>query len=348
MTGVGLVSQEEVESLLQRFEFRTLSGKSLLITGATGMVGSYLCEAILRGCEEAGLMPPELTLLTRKNSGSNLSTIRHRKNVIVFEAALSTWRSDVEFDYCVHAASPASPTQYSNAEAVSEANVGFLKSLSKGRLPGVLLFLSSGEIYGPQTPLGVTEDFEGELAPKSLRSIYPEAKKSAERLMMQLGEDGRTKAVVARLFHSYGPGVREHDGRSFADFLWAGALGKDIVLRSSGSDVRTFMYLEDSIAGVLSCLTGGAAQGIDNVGSETPYHLADFADVVNRLTGVRVIKNLNRDLASEAYVHSANSSLVPSNAKLLSLGWSQKVSLEEGIRRSISWIRVGVSRSKRN
>ncbi len=343
MTVVRLVSQKEVESLLLRFDFRALAGKRLLITGATGMVGSYLCEAILRGCEQAGIVQPELTLLVRQASRGNLATISHRRNVIVVETALSNWHTDVEFDYCVHAASPASPTQYSDEVAVSEANLGFLKSLSEGKLPAVLLFVSSGEIYGPQAPLGVSEDFEGESAPRSLRSIYPEAKKAAELLLRQLGEEGRTKPVVARLFHSFGPGVSRHDGRSFADFLWSGALGQDIKLRSSGSDVRTFMYLEDSIAGILGCLTLGGSQEIYNVGSDIPHRVADFAETVGRLCGVDVIKQASGILDKDTYLHSPNRSLVPSISKLQSLGWSQQVSLEEGVQRSIWWIRMGLA-----
>lgn len=346
MNSVRLVSQKEVESLLQRFDFRRLAGTRLLLTGATGMVGSYLCDVILRSCEAAGFVPPELTLLARKASRINLVTISNHKNVTVVETSLSTWHSDLEFDYCIHAASPASPTQYSDAEEVSEANVGFLKSISKGRLPAVLLFLSSGEIYGPRAPLGVSEGFEGEPAPKSLRSVYPEAKKAAELLLMQLGEEGRTKPIVARLFHSFGPGVNRNDGRSFADFLWSGALGQDIALRSSGSDVRTFMYLEDSIAGILSCLTLGSTQEIYNVGSDTPNQVADFAEAVGRLCGVDVIKHPSGNLEKDPYLHSPNRSLVPSNAKLQNLGWSQQVSLEEGIRRSIWWIRMRLAENR--
>ena len=346
MTGFRLVSQKEVESLVQRFDFRPLAGKSLLITGASGMVGSYFCDAILRGCDEGGLVPPKLTLLVRKSSRIRLATLSNRNNVAVVEGDLSAWRSDVEFDYCIHAASPASPTQYADAKAVSEANVGFLNSLSKGRLPAVLLFVSSGEIYGPQAPLGVTEEFEGVSAPKSLRSIYPEAKRDAELLVKQLGEGGRTKPLVARLFHSYGPGVSVNDGRSFADFLWSGALGRDIILRSSGSDVRTFMYLEDSIAGILTCLTRGAANEIYNVGSEAPIKVSDFAETVGRLSGVDVTRQPNETFEANPYIHSPNRSLVPSSAKLQSLGWSQIVPLEEGIRRSISWIRTSQDKNR--
>lgn len=345
MTAVRLVSQPEVESLLQRFDFRDLAGRSLLITGGAGMVGAYLSDAILRSSEEAGLVPPHLTLLVRQANKSNLAAISTHKNVAVIETSLSTWHSDHEFDFCIHAASPASPTQYADAASVSEANIEFLRSVSKGRLPGVFLFLSSGEVYGPQTPPGFTEEFLGESIPKSIRSIYPEAKKEAELLLTRLGEDGRTKPIIVRLFHSYGPGVSNNDGRSFADFLWSGALGQDIVLRSSGSDVRTFMYLEDSIAGILSCLTKGAAREIYNVGSNTPHRIVEFAEAVARLSGVNVVKQASGPGEANAYIHSSNKALVPSNGKLRALGWSPQVSLEEGIKRSIRWIKMGIARN---
>lgn len=309
------------------------------------MVGSFLCDAILRCTSEAGLVVPNLTLLVRKRGRSNLLTFGSRKNVTIVETSLNSWKTDKEFDFCIHAASPASPTKYYDWSEVSEANVDFIESLSRGKLPAVFLYVSSGEVYGTNTPHGFTEDFMGEPPPESIRSIYPEAKLKAERLILQLGEEGRTRPVITRLFHSYGPGLGRNDGRSFADFLWSGASGNNITLRSRGDDIRTFLYLEDSVAGILNCLTLGAAKEIYNVGSDLPYRVVDFANAVGEMSGVNVMTLSDKESEGDKYIHSPNDSIIPSNAKLRGLGWAQKVTLGEGIRRSVAWIKSSLTQA---
>ena len=339
MNSADLVSPFEVQSLLQRVDFSQLAGKTLLITGGSGMIGAYLCEVIVRCCDEAGLQAPALTLLVRDSKRRSLALLETRQEVTIIETCLSTWRSDNQFDYCIHAASPASPTKYGAKDSVIEANVGFLKSISAGRIPSTILFMSSGEVYGPACPEGVTEDFVGELSPASPRSIYPEAKIEAESLLLELGDQGSTKPIIVRLFHSFGPGVRVDDGRSFADFLWSGAMAQDIKLKSSGKDIRSFLYLEDSIAGILTCLTKGIARETYNVGSDKAQSVFEFATAVGGLSGVSVSIDQTSSTAGEQYIHSPNVSIVPSNQKLRELGWSQQVSVEDAIMRSIHWIR---------
>ena len=347
MSNADLVSTSEVQSLLQRVDFSQLAGKSMLITGGSGMIGAYLCEVIVRCCDEAGLQAPALTLLVRDSKRRSLAMLEARKEVTIVETSLSTWRSDNKFDYCIHAASPASPTKYGSKDSVIEANVGFLKSISTGRIPSTILFVSSGEVYGPACPEGVTEDFVGELSPASPRSIYPEAKIEAEGLLLELGEQGSTKPIIVRLFHSFGPGVRVDDGRSFADFLWSGAMAQDIKLKSPGKDIRSFLYLEDSIAGILTCLTKGIARETYNVGSDEAQSVFEFATEVGELSGVRVFVDQTNSTAGGQYIHSPNVSIVPSNQKLRGLGWTQQTTLEDGIMRTILWIKQELSEAGR-
>jgi nucleoside-diphosphate-sugar epimerase len=262
---------------------------------------------------------------------------------------LAQWHSQAKYDYIIHAASPASPTKYGDAESVWAANVGFIQSASQGQLPGVFLFISSGEVYGPDSPNYVQEDFVGAPAPESSRSVYPAAKLEAERRLLDLGDSDKTKSIVVRLFHSYGPGVRFDDGRSFADILWSGAQGKEIELRSIGSDVRTLMYLEDAAVGILTCLTKGSAQQVYNVGSDRPLSIKEFANEVGRLSNVSVRTKSLADVPLEqiGYVHSPNKSLVPSNNKLRNLGWSEEVTWEDGITRSLDWIRREIEKPRK-
>ena len=333
-----VVSKQEVESLSRRLNFSSLSGREFLITGASGMVGGYITSVLLESCAALGLPSPKLTLLTRSMSSTNLRPFIRNSSVTVVETDLNSWRVDKRYDFLIHAASPASPTKYGDTKAVVGANVGFLANLEKQVMPESTLFISSGEVYGANPPLAVDENFDGAVIPESLRAVYPESKLAAERLLWKMGEKGLTKPLVARLFHSFGPGLRDADGRSFGDFLWAAARGRDLELLSSGSAIRSFLYLEDAVAGLLTVLAKGIPGEVYNVGSGNPVAISEFAELVGRVAEVKVRYAPSSVPPHSDYVESPNQVVVPSNTKVSQLGWRQVVPLETGVRRSLLWI----------
>jgi nucleoside-diphosphate-sugar epimerase len=259
--------------------------------------------------------------------------------VSVVETALSNWQLDKSYDILIHAASPASPTKYGDARSVLEANVGFLENLADQKMPETTLFVSSGEVYGAEPPEGVLETQKVEAILNGPRAVYPQAKIAAENLLIDLGGQGITNPLIARLFHSFGPGLRDDDGRSFGDFLWSAARRRDISMLSPGDAVRTFLYLEDAVAGLLAVLTEGLSGETYNVGSELPVTILEFANSVAQVSGVEVTRATDLDIAKRAYVSSPIASIIPSTKKLRDLGWSQEVALTEGIARSIDWLR---------
>jgi nucleoside-diphosphate-sugar epimerase len=333
------VSLDESKSLARRVDFGKIAGKEILVTGASGMVGSFLTSALLNCCLIQGLTLPKITILARDARSSNLRQFGKLPNVKVVETPLCDWRLEKDYEFLVHAASPASPTMYGDAKSVLDANLGFLEKLQNQVMPETTLFVSSGEVYGANMPEKVEESRElGEIF-DSPRSVYPRAKIQTELLLKEMGRAGFTRPLIARLFHSYGPGVREGDGRSFADFLWSGARGNDIGMLSSGHSTRTFLYLEDAVAGLITVLTQGASGETYNVGSETPVTILDFATSVSEIANVKVVYSSWPEGQEADYVHSPNTSIIPSSKKLSGLGWSQEVSLREGIIRSLNWIR---------
>jgi dTDP-glucose 4,6-dehydratase len=206
-------------------------------------------------------------------------------------------------------------------------------------MPESTLFISSGEIYGANPPFEVQEDFDAPIISSSSRSAYPESKLAAERILWHMGEEGATKPLVARLFHSFGPGLRDADGRSFGDFLWGAARGKNLELLSSGSAIRTFLYLEDAVAGLLTVLTKGTPGEAYNVGSKNPMEIAEFANLISRVAGVRVVCPSSRAEPLGGYLQSPSQVVVPSITKLSNLGWKQMIPIETGVKRSFDWIR---------
>lgn len=326
------ISKSELTSILQRCSLNQFQGKRILITGANGMLGSYLTQAIVSGLEELGGPVPKIDLLVRQISNSNVAALVHDKKV----NAIETWGKwkfpKSEYDYVIHAASPASPTKYNDKEQIRVSNLGFISSFfEEGLSESTFLFISSGEVYGPNPPVGFPENFRADFDPQSERSAYPLAKIQAEDELIRQCSDFR----IARLFHTFGPGMKLDDGRSFADFLWASARGLPIQMRSEGQDVRTFLYLEDTVVALIMMLHEDLKNSVINVASDIPVTILDFAERISHLANTTPPKFHAKK--QESYVHSPNHFVVPSNAKLRKIGWTQKVNLDESILRTLSW-----------
>lgn len=239
------------------------------------------------------------------------------------------------FDIVIHAASPASPRSHSDSGSVFEANVLLTqRALESVRPGGVFIFLSSAEVYGR---LGAKPALEsGEIYPElfGVRSFYPLAKLVGESIALSRND---VRAVVFRVFHTFGPGLRKDDGRSFADILWGAIVEGQIGLLSEGSAMRSFLPLSDFISGVMHAVSNEAMQGLFNLGSPDAISILDFANEVAKISKVRVVR-LSKMPAS--YVHSPIDYLVPDVSKLEAFGWNRKVNLGEAIHKTLSWIRL--------
>lgn len=330
-----LTTKTERESIAKRVDLKAIEGRSILITGGTGMVGSYLVETICQVARLQGYSPRELRVTSKARNYSIFQDLSEF-NFLTFQVQPDRDVSSLAgFDYLFHLASPASPTQYGSIEELKKINGESLKTLITNETERVV-FVSSGEVYGFNAPSPVSENFEGSLDLSVSRVAYPLAKLEAEdigkKTSSELGVDFR----VARLFHTFGPGIRENDGRSFSDFLWQTARGNKITLKSQGSDVRTFLYSEDAVVALINILTHDQNLGPINVGSEIKFSIFEFAQLVSS----KSLNNTNLvfNLSNPNYVHSPNHTVVPDVAKLKSIGWSQEVSLDEAIQRTLAWI----------
>ncbi len=329
-------SSAELASIASRIDTTPLEGKRVLVTGASGLIGSYLVGAILGSTRLNGGNAPYVDLLVRDKNGGNLRSFLTEPSVRVIECELTEWVPSEPYDYLIHAASPASPTKYGDPEEIFDANLGFLRNISKYELPKVCLLISSGEVYGPNAPVPIDETYRAEFIPSSSRSAYPLAKIAAEEFLLSLPVGSSSKLMVARLFHTFGPGLKRDDGRSFADFIWAAAQNCDIKMRSSGSAVRTFLYIEDAICGLLAVLLGGEDREVYNVGSPRETSIHEFATQVGLLGGVAVHVN-SANVNELPYTNSPNHRIVPAVRKLEKLGWTINVDLQTGIDRTLRW-----------
>lgn len=338
MFSTRLLSDLEISSLYKRINFEEFAGRSVLVTGASGMLGSYLVSAMIAACELGGLEAPSFTLLVRDAKSRNLESLVACKKVEIIEGRLLDWVPNRVFDFLIHAASPASPTKYSDSRELIEANVGFLEHLNRLGLPENNLFISTGEVYGTDAPEHVAEQFTASAFPDLNRSAYPIAKLSAETALLEAASQNARNCYIARLFHTFGPGIKKDDGRSFADFIWSAAQGSDIVLRGKGNDIRTFLYLEDAVAGLLTILVNGKSGQTYNVGSDEPESVLDFAFRVQRNSPLSISVQIGV-MDEVSYEPSPNKVLVPSIKKLESIGWRECANKEIGVLRTINWAR---------
>jgi UDP-glucuronate decarboxylase len=331
-----LVSNLEVESIARRIDLQMFHKKRVLITGGTGMIGSYLVEALCFVCELQGIIPKEIHLVTRNHNYSKISNLSSYKFVTISNSQSSSENSYRGFEYLIHAASPASPLSYPSLSDLIEVNVGMLSQMITEETERVL-YISSGEIYGSDAPTPVSEEFVGKIDHELPRSAYPLAKIAAEKIGQEICVKYGIDFRIVRLFHSFGPGVRENDGRSFADFLWQCARGKDPILFSKGHDVRSFLYSEDAVAGMLTVFLKDQSTGPINVGSEQAVTILEFAKKVSELSGQK--ERVTFRLEEQGYATSPNHVIIPDTSKLKALGWNQKVTLEESIRRTLGWVK---------
>jgi dTDP-glucose 4,6-dehydratase len=191
-------------------------------------------------------------------------------------------------------------------------------------------------VYGSEAPNPIEENYVGEINIANIRSNYPLAKIKSEALLTNTTRRDFNKRIV-RLFHTFGPGINSNDGRSFSDFLSNGMTSTPPVLHSKGEQVRTYSYLEDSAAGIFTVLFSNCEKPV-NVGSEKAVTVLEFAELVSKISGLEG----EVDFATLPAGHqiSPNDVIVPSTELLRSLGWVESVSLDEGIRRTLLWMRA--------
>ncbi len=326
-----------------------LAGTRLLLTGASGLLGGYMARSLLWFNDEVLSSPCQLIALARRpvRSDSLLGQVGERSDLkILTQNVNDPIEIDGQLDFIVHAASRASPRDYREDPLDTiDANVAATRSLlDMARAQDVkgFLYLSSGEIYGdvPAEGQPIREDYPGSVSPISPRACYTESKRLGETLTVTFQREFDVPANIVRPFQVYGPGLRLDDGRVVADFLRSRIRNEPIHLLSDGSAVRAFCYAADGIAGFWSALLADEFGKAINIGDDRePVSMLELAETVSGLEEPHFeVTRETVDIPEYLRGNPSRSWPDVGEARRV-LGYEPRTDLEEGLRRTLRWLR---------
>lgn len=339
------VIREDLEMIVNAsLPWKRLFGKTILVTGANGLVPAYMVETLLFLNETAHANIHVVALVRNRDKAMRrLGQFTSRSDfTMVVQDVREPYAGSGTADFIIHAASQAGPKFYgSDPAGTFETNViGTLRMLEVARNSHCegFLFFSTGEIYGriqdPSIPISETA-YNG-LDPLNLRSCYAEGKRGGETLCACWHAQFGIPTKIVRLSHTYGPGMDLNDERVFASFVADIVARRNIVMKSDGSARRPFCYLADTTIAFFIVLLLGKSGEAYNVGSETECSILQLAEMLCRLFPERGCKIIRQEQpVNDQYPGSPNSSGHFDISKIRSLGWEPKISIEEGFLRTV-------------
>lgn len=336
------IVQNDLNELIERdINWKSLNNKSILVTGATGMLASYVAFTIIFLNEHYNY---NITIFLLARNIENLKiTYGSETNNIKFliQDICEDIKLEDNVDYIFHAAGGSSPYEIlHNPTGIIKANtLGTLRVLELAKRVSTekILFTSTREIYGKTNNIErIRESDSGTIDPLSYRSCYPESKRLAESLLKSYSVQYGVNFNSLRIAHTYGPGMKiESDGRVMADLINYASKSIDIQLNSDGKAMRAFCYISDAIDAIFRILIHGNNNEAFNIANETePISILKLSHLIQKIAGknntVKLPKEHNK---AKGYTNYKRIKL--DTSKIEALGWVPKITLLKGIKRTL-------------
>ena len=299
-----------------------------VVTGGAGFLGSHLCEHLLeRGHRVICVDNLETSTL------ANLEHLRSPDFVFLYHDVVEHIRIDEQVDFIYHLAALASPIDYLRQplHSLKVGSYGTHNALGLAKYKRARFFLAStSEVYGDPLEHPQRESYWGNVNPIGPRGVYDEAKRYAEAMTMAYHNQQGVDTCIARIFNTYGPRMRPHDGRAIPTFVRQALEGAPITVFGTGEQTRSFCYVDDLIRGMVGLTESGEHLPV-NLGNPAEFTLLELAELVLGLTGAP------SEIVFEALPEDDPQQRQPdiTRAKEL-LGWEPTIALEEGLRRLLA------------
>lgn len=308
----------------------SISFKRILVTGGAGFLGSHLCDRLVAQGHDVICLDNLFT--------SQKSNIAHLLNKPNFEFI----RHDIvhpiflEVDEIYNLACPASPPhyQFNPVKTLKTSVIGAINMLGLAkRTKAKILQASTSEIYGEPKVHPQPESYWGNVNPIGVRSCYDEGKRCGETLFFDYQRDERVNIRVIRIFNTYGPRMHPYDGRVVTNFIIQALTGQDITIYGDGSQTRSFCYVDDLIDGIMGMMNGpDSFVGPVNLGNPGEFTIKQLAEIVLEMIGSKSkLIQLPRP-ADDPSQRRPDISLAKQK-----LNWEPKVSLRDGLRKTINF-----------
>ncbi len=311
----------------------------VLITGAAGFLGSHLSDRfIAEGYEVVGMD----NLLT-----GNLQNIEHlfghEKFTFVKHNVYNYIHVSGDLDAVLHFASPASPIDYLEhpIPTMKVGSIGTMNALGLAKAKGAkFLLASTSEVYGDPQINPQPETYWGHVNPIGPRGVYDEAKRFSEAMTMAYHRYHGVETRIVRIFNTYGPRMRLHDGRVVPNFIYQALTGKPLTVFGDGTRTRSFQFYSDLIDGIYKLLHSDETLPV-NIGNPSEITITQFAEAVLKATGskseIHYIEPTDDRITDDPKVRR------PDNTKAMSiLGWEPKVDLETGLKETIEYFKTRI------
>lgn len=313
--------------------------KTILITGATGLIGSFMVDAIAEFNRSSVSGNIELYITTRdkKKALKRFNGEQINDSNVIEVDICNGFPGELNYDYIIHLASNADPGAYKafpyETIKTNIAGAMHMAEYLQEHKGTRAIMTSTMEVYGETYVESIKEDDYGRLDFNSIRAGYPESKRTAEILIRSAVHEYGINCIIARLGYIYGPTMREQDNKIMAEMIRRGKNGQQIELRTSGAQRRTYCYVSDAANALLCLLKKGISGEVYNVADrDSKTTIREAAELISHIAGVEC--SINSEEMERTITDAVLEPL-----KIEGLGWEPQVHLEEGVRRSIAtWV----------
>jgi dTDP-glucose 4,6-dehydratase len=310
--------------------------KNSIVTGGAGFLGSHLCDRLLREGHRVTAIDNLITGDTRNIAhligNPDFTFVKHDLTNYIFV--------DGPVEYILHFASPASPIDYLKLpiQTLKVGSLGTHKALGLAKAKNArFLLASTSEVYGDPMIHPQPETYWGNVNPVGSRGVYDEAKRFGEAMTMAYQRYHGVQTRIVRIFNTYGPRMRIHDGRAIPEFVSQALRGDDITVFGTGSQTRSVCYVDDLIEGIYRLLLSEEPLPV-NIGNPDEISMLDLAKEIIDLTGSKsriVFKELPEDDPKVRKPDTSKAERV--------LNWHAKVNRREGLIKTIEYFRRNLS-----